>query len=98
MRTRFHHIHLNDPRRTDATSVIYNVFGEACKWGAVKRHYHGIAPDLCGVTVCEIKEDDEVLSVGYAFCSSADQFSRKKGRAIAEGRARANLITEEVGQ
>jgi len=32
-----------------------------------------------------------ILAVGWAICSSRDQFSRKKGRLIAEGRARRKL-------
>ena len=99
MKTRFHHIHIDQPHANgDTWDKIFNLWYKAEKWGCVKRHYNHKFPNIRGVTTCEIQKDDETLSVGYAFCSSADQFSRKKGRAIAEGRAWSNLIMEEGGQ
>ena len=47
-------------------------------------------PAACGVTICTIHDDaGEEIGRGYAFCSAKDQFCRRTGRRIAEGRARA---------
>lgn len=53
------------------------------------------------VTRCDLVEPLEVkdgerptwaiLTIGWAICSSRDQFSRKKGRLISESRARHKL-------
>ena len=44
------------------------------------------------VTVCHLEDEDgEIVAEGMAFCSLKDQFSRKKGRLISEGRARKAL-------
>ena len=43
---------------------------------------------ITACTICVIEDDSRnEIARGYAFCSSADQFSRKRGRQIAEGRA-----------
>lgn len=47
------------------------------------------------ITICTIHADDKLVATGYAFCSPLDQFSRKKGRDIAQGRA-LSLIRETV--
>lgn len=57
-----------------------------------KRTKLNLMAKVVAVTTCEIEDEDRnVLARGFAFCSYADQFSRPKGRAIAEGRARARL-------
>jgi hypothetical protein len=47
---------------------------------------------LCAsaVTVCDIitSTDEKLVSRGYAFCGPRDTFSRKRGREVAEKRAR----------
>jgi hypothetical protein len=42
-------------------------------------------------TTCMILEGDKYLARGVAICSMRDQFNKKKGRMIAEGRARKAL-------
>lgn len=64
--------------------------------GQIRRHCRGRdSVWFCSaVTVCEIYElpgDASPRAVGYAFCSHLDQFSRKLGRQISEGRAKKML-------
>lgn len=58
--------------------------------GLVKRYEHydeaSTYPDVTAITVCRIGD-----AVGYALCSSKDQFSKAKGRRIAFARARKEL-------
>ena len=44
-----------------------------------------------GYTVCEFIENDELIAREVAFCSMADNFSYRRGREIAIGRARSQL-------
>lgn len=39
-----------------------------------------------GRVTAAIRADDKEAEIGLAFCSPEDQFSRKRGRLIAEGR------------
>lgn len=43
-------------------------------------------PDYPVLTLALAREDDGTYSVGYALCTPPDQFCRRIGRAIAEGR------------
>lgn len=42
------------------------------------------------LTLCAVENDDGILNIGIARCSVKDNFSRKKGRTIAYGRAVKN--------
>ena len=58
------------------------------------------------VTVCYLDVPPQVYPiapvgltmVGLAFCAPPDQFSRKIGRAIAQGRARQGLVDMQAGK
>ncbi len=47
------------------------------------------------ITVCGvIDEETQELNIGYTVCSPKDSFTRKRGRTIARGRAKANPIVK----
>lgn len=73
LKSRYNHFRIHD----------YCEFDE---WGNCKR----CVPSSCGgITICRIIDEDtkEIIAWGISFCSPRDNFSRKTGRAIAEGRA-----------
>lgn len=49
--------------------------------------------NIIGYTTCEVFDRDNNAYIGYAFCSSQDQFNKKIGRKIALGRALAQVPT-----
>ena len=58
-------------------------------------HHYGY-PMVKGATICQFTDDTGiVLATGYAFCSTKDQFCRRIGRQIAEGRARGVLKQQQ---
>lgn len=81
---RFHH--------TDLTLEIAEAANLALASGQIRRYHNGHLPARFAprMTVCTI-HDGEVEVQGYAFCSWDDNFSRRIGRQIAEGRARVRL-------
>jgi hypothetical protein len=49
-----------------------------------------------GITICTIKIDEEPDPFyGWSVCSIKDQFSKKRGRIISEGRAKKLIKTWE---
>ena len=49
-------------------------------------------PKATAVTICHLEDTSHNrLATGYSFCSNSDQFSKKRGRTISEGRARKQL-------
>ena len=69
-----------------------------------KRDAYGRTPMVSpspkgGRTVCLIKEGrrgyERTVAIGEAYCSFSDNFSYKRGRDIAYGRAMASRIQEE---
>lgn len=63
--------------------------------------YNGKHPiKITAVTICEILDDDksidDPLALGYAFCNSLDNFSKKMGRSIASGRAQRSLLIKKL--
>lgn len=81
MKTRFYHF-------SDSLSV-YDAFVLAQTKNIIKTHaVNKIPPLLSTATRCEIRDDDgNFISEGFAFCSKNDQFSKRLGRRISEGRA-----------
>ncbi len=60
------------------------------EWRAPRYHHYvlsGKGP-ASHATVAIIPVGGEMVAVGVSFCSARDQWSKKKGRLIAEGRAR----------
>jgi len=52
------------------------------------RFYHYHFEDNSHITCCNLEEEKfNVVATGYAICSPKDNFCRKRGRDIAEGRA-----------
>ena len=53
-------------------------------------------PDVSAVTICRLMDDSGEFQhgSGYAFCSTKDQFSKKKGRGIARCRAYNSLNSQ----
>lgn len=50
-------------------------------------HYRDEVKNSNGITVCALPAGEQTFVVSTAKCSLADIYSKKKGRAIAEGRA-----------
>jgi len=48
------------------------------------REYAGIS----GITICAIPVGEESFNCGISICNSIDNFNKKLGRTISEGRAR----------
>lgn len=95
LKLKFYHLHMGHPGATDYTLAgIHAAFAEALNLRYVRGHARGDRgpPWMVGVTVCRLVDDAGAeLARGYAFCSAKDQFCRKTGRMIAEGRARMRL-------
>lgn len=64
------------------------------------RHFNGeVWAELSprgGVTEARIVRGGEVIGTGYAFCSRHDNFNKRIGRDIAQGRALKDLEKSEV--
>lgn len=83
---RFIHLRPTNPSFVMRRSLAVE---DALRRGQIAFHRHRFltgADAASAVTVCILDG-----AVGYAFCSADDNFSRAKGRAIAEGRARREL-------
>ena len=100
---RFIHAHyLDTDRAADyyrTLGVIQEAWEDADAQGQVKSNINvPLSDPPSGVTVCILESDDEEhaeLARGYSFCSALDQFSKRRGRQISEGRARKALAGHE---
>ena len=90
MKIKFHHRKPDNPS-TDLPLQL--ALHHANELGQIQRHNKSLElPTAVAATMCYFEDDDRNrLAVGYAFCSQKDQFSKKRGRMIAEGRARKQL-------
>ena len=57
------------------------------RMGAKDLYYHSHYDDRSRATVCLVEIDSLVVARGIALCSPKDQYLKRKGRAIALGRA-----------
>lgn len=97
LKAKFHHAHLSQPVRLwpsaqEAFDHIMDIYQKAMDEGHARLYKDNELPQLSGATVCHLVDDKDVrLATGYSFCSAKDQFCKRTGRLIAEGRARKRL-------
>lgn len=100
MKTTFYHMHIDHPKATKFTRAgITQAYADAMARRQVRGHaLADHVPSLRGVTVCVVYSEDGVTELrrGFAFCSWNDQFCRRTGRLIAQGRARAPVALHET--
>jgi len=94
LHTRFYHCfhRQGDDEVSMATTEerLRDIVKDAKGCGQIGEHEAFGVLDLNGATICVIELDDEdhtEAARGYSLCSIEDQFSRPKGRRIAQGRA-----------
>jgi len=84
--------HFRDLSSTETLELIDNAIAD----GQLSDKLLDKIYDATNVTVCEIEDSAfKVVSVGYAFCSPRDQFSKKLGCQIAFSRAKSALCQKE---
>lgn len=70
----------------EAPTISYlNSSGRSARFEVVKQKSGTI------ITICAICENDKSIFIGVAECAPTDAYNRKKGNAIAMGRAWKNL-------
>ena len=77
-------------------SVLEKNFCRAINLQQVGEHITGNIPDISAFTICEIKDGNRVLGIGFSFCSGKDQFSKRVGRTISKNRAVQKAIENIV--
>jgi len=94
MKERYVHLRTADLPETQINR-LNDELREAYRSGQIRPYADGLrrpAYEFQVVTICELLPDDGTPAVrGYALCSLRDNFSRKKGRTIAKGRALGQL-------
>lgn len=87
MRATFHHVTQQNADPQELADITELAFVEGqCRAHALRM------PEIKAATVCYLLDDENrVVSRGYSLCSTKDQFEKRKGRLIAEGRARKAL-------
>jgi hypothetical protein len=91
--------HLRKPSRATVRQAIE----ESVSMGAIKR-YKGFGIefkdilDTPSLTICVLTTDEGKEVKGYAFCGKRDIFCKKKGRSLAEDRAKdaANKVCKDM--
>ena len=101
MRERYFHIRphsgMSNEMWVAAEEAVAETVGWAVDAGEIDVHNDNWdtrnGPDVSAVTICRLVDDEGnfQFASGYAFCSTKDQFSKKKGRGIARTRAYSAL-------
>jgi len=87
---RYHHISPHKKNVSNAHDLITSNWQEAVIDGQVTT----LTDDVVGCTRCDLEalgEVGKIISSGFSFCCTKDNFSRKTGRDIALGRAIKSL-------
>lgn len=98
---RHYRIHAKMVHYDEMYETVYNCFNEAAHVGQVKQHHVCFyKPSIQAATVIRMypnSDREDIAAMGFAFCSTEDMFSRKKGRTIALNRALKEYDAKRTG-
>lgn len=90
--------HYREHKLENFFRVMFKHISMAMDSGQIKKHFN--EPENLNkcknYTICHVMKGNEIKSIGYAFCSPSDQFSRERGRTISLRRARYQGIKENM--
>lgn len=93
MKFYYHHVRTDVDYQPNAKDLIVELFTQAFEEGQIsayapvsRKPRKKMIAFPVAATVCEVVEGD-MKARGYAFCSTRDHFSKKRGRMVARGRA-----------